>query len=181
MPCGIAYSVAKAKQLIETQFPDLVLLDMNLGQSTTDGIELGKLLLETYHIPFIYLTAYADAHTISMAKQTLPMAYLTKPYKEAELFASIEIALHNFTRFIQPVSFDLSRLNAITGANLTPKEFEVLQGLYQGLTNQQLSDSHFVSPNTIKTHIRHVYEKLGVNSRPELLVLMRRIFAPKGG
>ena len=172
--CGIAYSPAKAKHLLGTQRPDIVLLDINLG-TETDGIQLGQLIRETWQIPFIYLTSYADKATVNRAKSTLPMGYLVKPYDEKDLFASLEIALYNHAHLLYPVNFDYVRFNAALLAPLTPKEFEILEDLYDGKTNQQLAEKHFISMNTVKTHIKHLYEKLQVQSRSEIMLLVRKV------
>jgi DNA-binding CsgD family transcriptional regulator len=50
---------------------------------------------------------------------------------------------------------------------LTIKEINLLRGLAQGLTNQQLADTHFLSVNTVKTHLKSVYRKLLVKNRSE--------------
>ncbi len=169
---GIAYTVAKARHQLATNLPDIVLLDIHLG-TDTDGIVLAELIRQQYQIPFVYLTAYADAGTLERAKRTLPMGYLVKPYDERDLFATLEIALYNFGQLQGPVHFDLEQFNANRVGKLTPREFEILQDLYEGKTSQQLCDKYFISLNTVKTHIKHLYEKLNVQSRAELMVLVR--------
>lgn len=169
---GIAYTVAKARHQLSTNLPDIVLLDIHLG-TDTDGIMLAELIRQQYQIPFVYLTAYADAGTLERAKRTLPMGYLVKPYDERDLFATLEIALYNFGQLQGPVHFDLEQFNASRVSKLTPREFEILQDLYEGKTSQQLCDKYFISLNTVKTHIKHLYEKLNVQSRAELMVLVR--------
>ncbi len=169
---GIAYTVAKARHQLATNLPDIVLLDIHLG-TDTDGIMLAELIRQQYQIPFVYLTAYADAGTLERAKRTLPMGYLVKPYDERDLFATLEIALYNFGQLQGPVHFDLEQFNANRVSKLTPREFEILQDLYEGKTSQQLCDKYFISLNTVKTHIKHLYEKLNVQSRAELMVLVR--------
>jgi LuxR family maltose regulon positive regulatory protein len=53
---------------------------------------------------------------------------------------------------------------------LTPREAEILHLLAQGYTNQQIAESTFVSLNTVKTHIKHIYAKLGVNDRTQAIL-----------
>ena len=169
---GVAYTVAKARSLLASNLPDIVLLDIHLG-TETDGIMLAELIRQQYQIPFVYLTAYADVGTLERAKRTLPMGYLVKPYDERELFAALEIALYNFGQLQGPVHFDFDQFNANRLNKLTPKEFEILQDLYEGKTNQQLCDKHFISLNTVKTHIKHLYDKLDVQSRSDLIIMIR--------
>lgn len=75
--------------------PDLILMDIVL-KGEMDGIDAAKLIINLHNIPIIYLTAYADDKTISRAVETYPYGYLMKPYKERELKANIDMALHKF-------------------------------------------------------------------------------------
>ncbi len=55
---------------------------------------------------------------------------------------------------------------------LTPREREVLQLIVAGQTNRQIADCLVVSPETVKTHVRHVLGKMGVNRKAELRALL---------
>lgn len=72
---------------------DLVILDINLGEGERDGISIGKQIHEKFQIPFIYLTAYENSAVISAAANTFPYSYLTKPFKNSDLIASVAIAI----------------------------------------------------------------------------------------
>ncbi len=52
-------------------------------------------------------------------------------------------------------------------AGLSGREVEVLRLVAQGLTNTQVAEHLYLSPNTIRAHLRHIYRKLGVSSRAE--------------
>ena len=77
----------------EENVPDLVLMDVRI-QGDMDGTEAARVLRERFNIPVIYLTAHADSSTVMRAKDAEPLGYITKPFQEAALHASIEIALH---------------------------------------------------------------------------------------
>ncbi|MCT7983401.1 ATP-binding protein [Laspinema sp. A4] len=72
--------------------PDLVLMDIML-QGLMDGIMAADKIRETLEIPVVYLTAYADENTLKRAKVTQPLGYILKPFRETELWVTIEIAL----------------------------------------------------------------------------------------
>ena len=74
--------------------PDIVLLDIVLVGELS-GIDTGRELKKQLGIPFIFITALADASTIEKAKLTQPYAYLVKPVTSESLYAAIEITLHN--------------------------------------------------------------------------------------
>jgi len=95
---GNAMDFQEAVAILESAKPDLILLDVNLN-GKKDGIDLAKLINENYKIPFIYTTSYSDAATLERAKTTQPANYLVKPFKEAQLFTAIEMALHRLAEY----------------------------------------------------------------------------------
>lgn len=77
--------------------PDIVLLDITL-KGDRNGIDLGNYINTKIQLPFVYITSHSDKATIDKAKQTLPYAYLIKPFDENDLYAAIETALMHFAR-----------------------------------------------------------------------------------
>lgn len=88
----VAYSGEEAVQKATQSRFDLLLMDIKL-KGALDGIEAAKLIRETFDVPIIYLTAYADNHTLDRARYTEPYGYILKPFQERELKAAIEMAL----------------------------------------------------------------------------------------
>jgi len=85
-------NIEEALALIALEPVDLAILDINLGNDKEEGIALGQKIKDHYAIPFIYLTAYANIPVFTQAKATQPHSYLTKPFKDIDLIAAIEIA-----------------------------------------------------------------------------------------
>jgi PAS domain S-box-containing protein len=77
----------------ERNEPDLVLMDIRI-QGEMDGTETARLLRERFDVPVVYLTAHADRDTLERAKHSWPLGYIVKPFHEAELHASVEMALY---------------------------------------------------------------------------------------
>ena len=171
---GIAYNSEKALSELRRKRPDIVLLDINLG-SRKDGIELAHIINSKFEVPFIFLTSYGDKRTLDRAKLTRPMGYIVKPFDRTDLFSTLEIALYNYSRMHYPVNFNIETLNSKLDSKLTAKEFEILCDIYEGKTNLQLAEKHFISRNTVKTHIKHLYDKLSVKSRVEAITLLRNL------
>jgi PAS domain S-box-containing protein len=73
--------------------PDLILMDIVL-KGKMDGVETVRRIQHHQDVPVIYLTAYADDHTLERAKVTAPAGYMLKPYQPNELRTTIELALH---------------------------------------------------------------------------------------
>ncbi len=93
------YRVLEAKNAKETleilkkEPVTLAILDINLGEDEQDGITLGQQIKDEFSVPFIYLTAYENQEMIGQAISTSPYSYLTKPFKNSDLIASVEIAI----------------------------------------------------------------------------------------
>ncbi|MEO0539821.1 MAG: ATP-binding protein [Cyanobacteria bacterium P01_A01_bin.105] len=76
---------------VQEKVPDLVLMDIQL-KGATSGIDTAR-LLQQFHIPIIYLTAFGDDATVAKAATTQPYGYLTKPAKLADIKSTMEMAL----------------------------------------------------------------------------------------
>jgi len=87
---GIAASAAEARQYIQQQKPDLVLLDIRL-KGKLSGIDIAR-LLRADHIPFIYLSANSNQQVLEEAKTTEPYGFLVKPFRKKDLLVALEIA-----------------------------------------------------------------------------------------
>ena len=172
---GIAYSKTDAIDKLSQQNYDLVLLDINLGK-IDDGLQLGALINRKYFRPFIFITSYADRQTLDAAKKVRPMGYIVKPFDDRDVYTAIEIGLSNFGEFIKSKELTLDALNNhITYGKVTEREFELIKAMCEGLSNKQLAEKFYVSVNTIKTHIKNIYEKLNVNSRSEVSYLCMQL------
>lgn len=86
----------EALGILRKEAIDLIILDINLGEHEQDGISFGQQLKERFAIPIIYLTAYENTDIIDKAIATKPYAYLTKPFKNTDLWASVHIAITRF-------------------------------------------------------------------------------------
>ncbi len=91
--CGIAMSGDEAIEKAIAMRPDIILMDINLGNGI-DGIEAAGLIRDLTEIPVVYLTAHSDDATIQRAKLTEPFGFVLKPYEDSDLRTAIEIGLH---------------------------------------------------------------------------------------
>jgi diguanylate cyclase (GGDEF)-like protein/PAS domain S-box-containing protein len=90
---GMAASGAEAVDLAKDREPDIILMDIRL-EGEMDGIEASKRIRAQFAIPVIFLTAYTDEKTLERAKEVEPFGYILKPFKERELYTTIDIALY---------------------------------------------------------------------------------------
>ena len=173
---AVAHHKEGALMILKDSPPDIVLLDINLD-NTMDGIEIANQINNFYHIPFIYLTSYSSKAVVADAKPTRPMGYIVKPFEKGDLYAAIEIAIFNHSQKIKPRYFNRVAINKKLPTHLTIKEFEILIDIYEGYSNKQIARKHFVSINTIKTHIQKIYSKLDTNSRVSTIARLRELLS----
>ncbi|MFT3920110.1 LytR/AlgR family response regulator transcription factor [Cloacibacterium sp.] len=94
-----AKNTKEALEILKKGSITFAILDINLGENEQDGISLGKEIKNKFFIPFIYLTAYENPEIIGKAISTSPYSYLTKPFKNSDLIAAIEIAIRQSAHF----------------------------------------------------------------------------------
>jgi len=170
---GIAYDVTSAYDHLAKGSADMVLLDINLNGQFS-GLDIAATLHEKYHIPFVFITSYADPDTIEKAKTYQPAGYVVKPFTEDEIYAAIEIGWYNYSA-PGADSLSLEFLNARLQEPLTEREFEVLQEVKRGTTYKDIADMYFISVNTVSTHIKKIYAKMHVHSRGALTEYLRTL------
>ena len=93
---GPARRYSEAIELLESESPDLMLLDIRIS-GKMDGIDVAHTIRRSFTLPFIFLTANTDYQTIARAKEVEPAAFLAKPVTKAQLFAAIEIAIGTYS------------------------------------------------------------------------------------
>jgi DNA-binding NarL/FixJ family response regulator len=168
--CTPARSYEKAVYMLKHEKPTIVLLDINLN-AELDGIDLGHFINANYSIPIIYLTANSDKATIERCKETLPNAFLIKPFSNDELYSAIEIAMFSYSlkSSTSIITKDQALSNAIKKHQLTSREEEIILLIFDGLRHKEIADRLFLSLTTVKKHIYNIYQKLGVQSSIDAL------------
>ncbi|MFW5812207.1 MAG: putative bifunctional diguanylate cyclase/phosphodiesterase [Alkalispirochaetaceae bacterium] len=91
--CDVVSSAEDAIRAVEEHRPDIVLMDIMLN-GERDGTDAAVEIKERFGTPIVFLTAYADEHTLQRAKRAEPVGYVLKPFKERELYTTIEIAIY---------------------------------------------------------------------------------------
>lgn len=93
---GLCTTGSEAVEKAEELKPDIILMDIMLAGGDIDGIDAAKIIKENDQIPVIFLTAYADEKTLNRAKEAEPFGYILKPFKEKELYTTIDIAIYKY-------------------------------------------------------------------------------------
>lgn len=125
---GMASSGEEAITEIKKGKPDLVLMDIMLGQDK-GGIETAEEIRTSFNIPVIYLTAYSDYDTLEGAKKTAPYGYILKPFEEKDLSTAITMALYKHNLAMKIKEETENALAAIIGSielmlEEAPKKFD---------------------------------------------------------
>ena len=173
---GIAHSYDKAIDKLGDGNTDIVLLDIMLKGDKT-GIDLAHIINQSYSLPFVFLTSYADKNTLEKVKHTYPFGYLVKPFKDADLAPAIEVALVRFQtstkgKYLLPT---IARINEKLVNHMTAQEYSVMEQIWNGNKNADIASLLNLSINTIKTHVSNIYLKLDVHNRSSAIVKIRSL------
>lgn len=170
---GIAHNSERALDILHSRQVDIVLLDIHID-GVRDGIEIAEIINEKYDIPFIYLTSFSDEKTLGRAKTTKPYGYIVKPFDENDLKTTLTIALHNYHSNKKEELFSKDILNMKATSPLSDKEYNVIVYVSKGKNTADIASAQFISVNTVKFHLKNIYQKMNVSSRSELLAKVMR-------
>lgn len=168
---GEAGSGREALAVIGALNPDLVLLDVNMPGM--GGVEtLREIHRRNARLPVLMLTISQNEEALMGAILAGASGYLLKDSEPETLRLVILRALAGESVLSSAVTakvFDaLRRLEAERGRGLlSDRELEVLRCMRRGLTTAEICGELFISENTVKTHVRHILEKLQVRKRVE--------------
>jgi DNA-binding NarL/FixJ family response regulator len=175
---GEAASGQEALTIIAAEKPDIVLLDVNMpGMS---GIEtLTAMKKQGIVSPVLMLTISQHEEDLIGAIRAGASGYLLKNAEPETLRQTIKQVVAGKSVLAPEVTeqvFRLVRSGSLGSTNLlTEREVEVLRFLARGLTTAQTGAEMFISENTVKTHVRHILDKLEVSNRAEAVAKATQI------
>lgn len=162
---GEADDGAEAVRLALRLEPDLVLMDLRMP--STDGVTaIEELRAAGSTANVLVLTTYDSDADILRAVEAGATGYLLKDAGREELYDAVRSAACGRTALAPTVADSLMRsLRRPEHQSLSKREVEVLDLVRQGKTNKQIARSLHVSEATVKTHLIHAFNKLGVDDR----------------
>ncbi len=172
---GEAGTGREALTLARDLHPDVVLLDVRMPEM--DGLQaLTAIKSELPEISVVMLTVYVSTEYLARAIAAGAAGYLLKDAEPEEIVRVVQAAAEG-DRVIDatllqsvlahtPVAED----DALQQADLTQQELRVLKLIALGLNNDAIAETLVVSRNTVKTHVRHIFEKLGVSDRTQAAI-----------
>jgi DNA-binding NarL/FixJ family response regulator len=174
--CVCAFGTAEeALKALPRHAPDVVLMDIHLPNRS--GIECTAELKQALpRVQVMMLTVYEEAETIFKALKAGASGYLLKRSKPEQIIAAInelrsggapmtsEIARKVVASFQEPVPASSKT------ENLSRREMEILELLSQGFSNKDIAQKLSLSVETVRVHLRHIYDKFHVRSRMQAVL-----------
>lgn len=175
---GEADSGKMALSLFQRHRPDVVLLDMHLLDSTGDEI-LVRMREIDIKVRCILFSVSLCEEDVYRGVHAGAASYLSKSVARDELLAAIRLVNNGEQYFSPQVKEILTRRQQRPG--LTPRETQILRCLVSGLSNKEIAKSLAISAATVKLHITHLFEKMGVEDRTQAVAeaLIRGIHRPE--
>ncbi|NRQ36416.1 response regulator transcription factor [Nonomuraea sp. NN258] len=161
---GEAATAEYGVELARTLGPDVVLMDLRLGPGM-HGSEATRRIVAMNGPRVLVLTTFDTDADIVAAVEAGATGYLLKDAPSDDLHAAIRAAATGAGALAPSVAARLLGRVRAPDATLSPRELEVLGHVAAGLSNRQISKALFLSETTVKTHLVHIYAKLGVDSR----------------
>lgn len=161
---GEAEDVASALALVGGLRPQVVLMDLQLGSES--GVVATREIVARYPATrVLILTTYDTDADILRAIEAGACGYLLKDAEPERLVEAVGLAAKGETVLSPVVAQRLVGRMRRPTIELTERELEVLGLVAEGLGNRAIAKSLFVSEATVKTHLVHAFEKLGVDNR----------------
>lgn len=168
--CSGSYDTCEeAIKNLDSDLPDLILMDIELpGISGIEGIR--RIKKTRPEINFIVITVHEDNEKVFDALCAGASGYLTKNISSQKLIDSIQEVQQGGA----PMSTNIARMvinsfHRSTQSPLSPRETEILLQLSRGKSYSMIADELFINKETVRTHIKNIYQKLNVNSKAAAL------------
>ena len=161
----------EALEAYERHKPDVTLLDLRMP--VMEGVEVVRRLRERDpRARVIVLTTYDTDEEISRALKAGAKAYVLKDISADDLVTCIRDVLAGKTYLAPAAAAKLAE--EVTRVQLTPRELASLRLMADGKSNKEIANELGISDRTVKTHLGHLFEKLGVTSRTEAVKIATR-------
>ncbi|WP_137875714.1 response regulator transcription factor [Rhodococcus sp. Q] len=170
---GEASSGEEALDVVRTQHPDVVLMDLRLG-SGMDGAEATGAIIAGERPPkVVVLTTYDTDADILRAVEAGASGYLLKDSDPEKLIDAIRAAARGETVLDPGVAQRLYRRIRAPHEDLSAREIEIVTLVARGMSNRAIARELFVTEATVKSHLVHVFSKLSVDSRTAAVAVAR--------
>jgi len=160
-----AATAERAVELAAAGEVDVVLMDLQFGAGMHGSEATAAIAARPGAPRVLVLTTYDTDADILAAVEAGAAGYLLKDAPPEELAAAVRTAASGQSALAPAIAHRLMDRMRAPAEALSRRELEVLQLVRDGLSNQQISKELFLSQATVKSHLVHIYAKLGVDSR----------------
>jgi len=161
----------EAVDMFERHHPDVTLLDLRMPEM--EGVEAVTQIRERDpQAKVIILTTYDTDEDITRALKAGAKAYVLKDISAEALVTCIHDVLAGKTYLAPAAAAKLAE--GVSHVHLTPRELMALRLMADGKSNKEIANELGISERTVKTHLGHLFEKLGVTSRTEAVKVASR-------
>ena len=172
---GEASSGEEAATAIPSASPDLVMMDLDMGTGMHGAEAIKRLRSDGVDVPVLVFTTYDTDADVVRAVDAGAIGYLLKDSTPDEIFGAVRGAVAGRSVLSPTVASRLVQQMQRPQEALTARESELLSLLAEGMTNRELGKALFISEATVKTHLGHIYAKLGIETRSAAVsVALRR-------
>lgn len=163
---------AKVIEALQRFMPDVILLDVNLPNK--NGFKIAEEIKRSFSsIKIVFLTMYSEANFIEKAKLIEVHGYMLKYSTKEELIECINAVLADKIYYDPKLEVPAINLHQkdifVKQFAVSPRELDVINLICKGLNSQEIAQKLSVSIETVKTHRKNIYFKLGVTSVFELV------------
>jgi DNA-binding NarL/FixJ family response regulator len=168
---GDAAGGSQALELTARTHPDVVLMDLRMPDM--DGVAATRQIRSQFgNVQILVLTTYDTDADIQRAIEAGALGYLLKDATRDELARAIRTAATGTAVLAPTVASRLmARMRAPRHENLSARELEILVHVARGKTNKEIGVALHISEATIKTHLLHIFSKLGVQDRTQAVTV----------
>lgn len=170
---GLATDGAEALALVQEHHPDVVLMDLSMPGM--DGVEATRRISGTYpSTAVVVLSSFSERRTVLEAIDAGAAGYLLKDGGMDDILRAVRAAAQGESplapRAAQAI---LSARPARQMPELSVREREVVDYVVEGLRNREIAERMGITEKTVKTHLTHVYQRLAVDTRAEMIAAVK--------
>lgn len=166
------YDGKEALHAVLTHKPDLVLLDINLPNKK--GLEIGREIKQSFSdVKVVFLSMYSEAGFVQSAKAMKADGYILKDTESTDLISAVNTVLQGEI-FYDP-KLDTQKYNLhhddyfAKTYSLSKREVEIISFVKNGFSSEEIAQKLFLSFETVRSHRKNIYLKLGINKLSDLI------------
>jgi DNA-binding NarL/FixJ family response regulator len=173
---GAARNGEEAVELADRIRPDVVLMDLSMP--VMDGIEATSRIVKAHDgaVSVVVLTSFSDRDEIIAALDAGASGYLLKDAEPHELLAGVRAAARGEAPLAPKAAREVlaTRAQERPSEGLSERERDVLRLLVQGLANKRIARELGISEKTVKAHLTHIFQRIGVTDRTQAALWAQR-------